>query len=104
MKKANKKLTLTAILAASAISFNGCGSLGNKTDETKTIRETNTYESQRESQSDTISKESRKKVEPVEKETTGVSQDSGGDDEELIDFDMEDNVNVCVYGPPPEDD
>lgn len=105
MKKANKKLTLTALLAASAITFAGCGSRGNVTAETETVRETETAETESESQSETPSEGSQESEESVKEKTDDVTRAGGGnDEEELIDFHMEENVNVCVYGPPPEDE
>lgn len=99
MKKTNKKLTLTAILAASALTFAGCGHHGNVTPETESVRETDAHETEEESQSVTD-------VESEKEETKDITR-AGGDgdgEEELIDFNMEENVNVCVYGPPPEDE
>lgn len=103
MKKVNKKLTLTAILAASAITFAGCGAQGNVPVETEHIRETDTAGSETESQSEKVTEESLESESSQKKKEDEITR-AGGDDEVLIDFHMEENVNVCVYGPPPEDE
>ncbi len=89
MKKVNKKLTLTAILATSTVLFAKCAGKGHMTVET-------------DNRTETTSADSRETERSVEK-TTDEDKSGGSSEESLIDFMSEDNMNVCVYGPPPED-